>query len=186
MKNMVKKLLREHLLEVKAEPTDSMVVIVSKGYEINLYDLENRTPIGFINISNNEVSGVAAKKGYGPLIYELGMAYIYPSGLQSDRRGNTEYAAMNIWNKFIQGANQNIRIEKLKPNDSDYMSVWGGGSDEGSLISQEDRDGFMNYKFYNSDKTLLNKLIDNGNNLPKETKIKIIRECYEFYQSVAP
>ena len=88
----------DRIKEAKEEVTDSMVVVLSRNdNQINLYNLKTNEALGNINTYGNEVNGVAAKKGYGPLMYELGMANIYPKGLQSDRRGNTEAPAEAIW-----------------------------------------------------------------------------------------
>lgn len=185
MKVFIKKLLRESLNEVKLEASDSMVLIIHNKC-LHLFDMELKKPIAYINVNNNEVSGVAAIKGYGPLIYELGMSFVYPNGLQSDRRGNTEYASINIWNKYIGGQNHDIKVKKLSPEDPDFINVWGGGSYEGEPLEDDELNGFMNYKFYNPNKKILISLINNGENLTNNIKSKIIEMCEKFYESVAP
>jgi hypothetical protein len=167
------------LREVKATITDDMVIVLDKGPTLILYNNKEDKVLGSINVYNNEVTGVAAEKGFGPIMYELGMAMVYPKPLQSDRRGNTEDAAANIWNRFIDGINPKIKVEKVKPNDKDYMSVW---PSTGEAIDPYYLDGFINYKFYNPDKSVLDKLIKKGDIIPKDKQKDIIKRANDFYQ----
>ena len=167
------------LKELKSTITDSMSIILSKGPTLILYDVKDDRILGTINVYNNEVTGVAAEKGFGPIMYELGMAMVYPKPLQSDRRGNTEDAAANIWNKFIDGINTKIKVKKVKPSDKDYMSVW---PETGEAIDPYYLDSFINYKFYNPDKSVLNKLIMRGDVIPKDKQADIVKRADDFYQ----
>jgi len=166
--------------EAKEEVTDSMVAVLSRNdNQINLYDLKTNEALGNINTYGNEVNGVAAKKGYGPLMYELGMANIYPKGLQSDRRGNTEAPAEAIWKKYIEGASPNIKVEKLTPKDRDYRTTYAGDGYDSSYIPD-----FYNYKFYNPDTTTLKQLIQKGNTLSDELRKKIILDNDKLYNDL--
>lgn len=167
------------LREIKATITDDMAIVLDKGPTLILYNTKEDKVLGSINVYNNEVTGVAAEKGFGPVMYELGMAMVYPKPLQSDRRGNTEEAAVTIWNKFIDGINPKIKVEKVKPSDKDYMSVW---PETGEAIDPYYLDGFINYRFYNPDKSVLNKLIEKGDVIPKDKQKDIIKRADNFYQ----
>jgi hypothetical protein len=166
--------------EAKQEVKDSMVVVLSrKDNQINLYDLKTNEALGVINTYGNEVTGVAAKKGYGPLMYELGMANVYPNGLQSDRHGNTEPAAENIWKKYIAGTSPNIKVQKLTPKDKDYRTTYAGDGYDSSYISD-----FYNYKFYNPDIATLKQLIQKGNTLSDELKKQIVLDSDKLYSDM--
>jgi hypothetical protein len=167
------------LREVKAIITDDMAIILDKGPTLILYNIKDDKILGTINVYNNEVTGVAAEKGFGPIMYELGMAMVYPKPLQSDRRGNTEDTAANIWNKFIDGINPKIKVAKVKPSDKDYMSIW---PETGEAIDPYYLDGFINYKFYNPDKSVLDKLIKKGDIISKDKQENIIKRANDFYQ----
>jgi hypothetical protein len=170
----------DSLNEVKEEVTDSMVVVLSrKGNQINLYNLRTNEALGNINTYGNEVTGVAAKKGYGPLMYELGMANIYPKGLQSDRHGNTEPAAEAVWKKYIAGASPNIKVEKLTPKDRDYRTTYAGDGYDSSFIPD-----FYNYKFYNPNTAILKQLIKRGNALSDELKKQILLDSDKLYNEM--
>ena len=163
----------------KKELTDSMVVVLSRNdNQINLYNLKTNEALGNINTYGNEVTGVAAKKGYGRLIYELGMANIYPNGLQSDRRGNTEPAAETVWEKYIAGASPNIKVEKLTPKDKEYRTEYPNGNEIWDV------DGFYNYKIYNPNTTTLKQLIQKGNTLSDELRKKIILDNDKLYDDL--
>ena len=170
----------DRIKEAKEEVTDSMVVVLSRNdNQVNLYNLKTNEALGNINTYGNEVTGVAAKKGYGPLMYELGMANIYPNGLQSDRRGNTEAPAETIWKKYIAGASPNIKVEKLTPKDKDYRTTYAGDGYDSSYIPD-----FYNYKFYNPNTTTLKQLIQKGNTLSDELRKKIILDNDKLYNDL--
>lgn len=169
----------DSLNEAKKEINNSMVAVLSKkGNQISLYDFDNKEPLGLINTYGNEVNGVAAKKGYGPLMYELGMANVYPNGLQSDRNGNTEPEAEAVLNKFIEGVSPNIEAVKLTPNDKDYKTHYPNGNE---LF---DVDNFYNYKFYNADTSILKQLLQKGNELSPNEQSTIISATEEMYDSM--
>ena len=174
------KLSRQFIKEAKQEVKESMVVVLSrKDNQINLYDLKTNEALGVINTYNNEVSGIAAKKGYGPLMYELGMANVYPNGLQSDRHGNTEPAAEEVWKKYIAGASPNIKVQKLTPEDKDYRTTYAGDGYDSSYIPD-----FYNYKFYNPDTATLKQLIQKGNTLSDELKKQIVLDSDKLYSNM--
>jgi uncharacterized Zn ribbon protein len=169
-----------NLEEAKQEVKDSMVVVLSrKDNQINLYDLKTNEALGVINTYGNEVTGVAAKKGYGPLMYELGMANVYPNGLQSDRHGNTEPAAEDVWKKYIAGVSPNIKVQKLTPEDKDYRTTYAGDGYDSSYLPD-----FYNYKFYNPDTATLKQLIQKGNILSDELKKQIVLDSDKLYSNM--
>ena len=167
----------DSLNEVKKGVDNSIVAVLSRnGHQISLYDFKNKEPLGLINTYGNEVTGVVAKKGYGPLMYELGMANVYPNGLQSDRHGNTEPAAEAVWKKYIAGASPNIKVEKLTPKDRDYRTTYAGDGYDSSFIPD-----FYNYKFYNPNTAILKNLLEKGNKLPPDEQKQIILSTEEMY-----
>jgi hypothetical protein len=168
----------DSLNEVKKEVDNSMVAVSSgDGHQISLYDFKNKEPLGLINTYENAVTGVVAKKGYGPLMYELGMANVYPNSLQSDRNGNTEPEAQAVWDKFIQGASPNIKVEKLTPKDKEYRTEYPNGNEIWDV------DGFYNYKFYNPDTSTLKNLLKKGNELYPDEQKQIILSTKEMYDN---
>jgi hypothetical protein len=168
----------KNLNEVKKGVDNSIVAVLSRnGHQISLYDFKNKEPLGLINTYGNEVTGVVAKKGYGPLMYELGMANVYPNGLQSDRNGNTEPEAEAVLNKFIQGVSPNIKVEKLTLKDKEYRTEYPNGNEVWDI------DGFYNHKFYNPNTSTLKNLLEKGNKLPPDEQKQIILSTEEMYDS---
>jgi len=78
-----------------------------------------------------EVVRSAAKKGFGPSIYELIMS-IAPHGLSSDRDA-TSSAARNVWNKYaferpdVQKKYLDSSYEQITDNPDDDCQLVGGG-----------------------------------------------------------
>jgi len=66
-----------------------------------------------------EVGRVAAEKGYGPLIYEMAMAYINPGYLMPSRDGDIRGAAWSVWEKFYQ---RKDIIKKTLPLEDELFS----------------------------------------------------------------
>jgi predicted nucleotidyltransferase len=168
------------LKEVMQSVTDDMVVVLSReDNALDLYDTVTKESLGYINVYQNEVTGVASKKGYGPLMYELGMAYVYPKPLRSDRNGNTEQGAQTIWEKFIEGVNPNIKVVKLTPRDEKFATHYPNESE-----IWEPENNFYNYEFYNPNKSQVDELITKGSLLTKEEQEHIIKVGDEFYHKL--
>jgi len=169
-----------NLKEVMQSVTDDMVVVLSReDNALDLYDTVTKESLGYINVYQNAVTGVAAKKGYGPLMYELGMAYVYPKPLRSDRSGNTADEAQNIWEKFIEGINPNIKVIKLTPQDKKFATHY---PNENEIWEPESN--FYNYEFYNPNKSQVDELITKGSLLTKEEQEHIIKVGDEFYHKL--
>lgn len=144
MKVLIKKLLREGLInEKRFEDTDltNTTVLIENGNKLTLYDsqyLTTKNPeigvLAFIGLHHDRnktsVEVVGAKKGYGPLIYELAMEYISPNYLVSARDGDTREGAIRMWKYFLDGNNPNIEVKTIEPYEEDYMDCLDFGCDE--------------------------------------------------------
>ena len=119
---------------------DSLGLFVLKN-KIILYDLdaygnsdEESGVVGVLTLGRDgadfTITMVVAKKGYGPLMYELGMQHVSPAKLVSDRDGDTKDAALSVWGKFINGASPNVTVETLSPEDEGYVECLGFGCDK--------------------------------------------------------
>jgi hypothetical protein len=185
MKLLIRKLLKESLLyEERINSNDlnnNIVAVLGRGPSITLFDISNKEVLGYINVYNNQVSGVATKKGFGPLIYELGMALVYPKGLQSDRHGNSTDSAIRIWNYFMDGNNSQVKIKNYHLGDSKYIDKF--DHIESLKDLSPDMERIVNSEFFLPDKTILNNLISNGESLADEDKNKINQLGLDFYTS---
>jgi len=131
---------------------DSDVALFIKGNggvrDMTLYDPKKDKVYGHIGIhklssSNWSVGGVAAERGYGPLMYELAMTYVYPAGLMPTRDGDVRGSAEDVWKKFILRGD--VGGEDIEEGDSDFPMEY--YEDMGGV---EDNPGseFMFKRFY--------------------------------------
>jgi hypothetical protein len=129
MKNIIKTLLRESLLDEAAFnmshlPAEAALFIGPKGIDLTLYDPNTEAVYGTIEASlrsqnGYDVDGVAAEKGFGPFIYELAMmqASKKGKGLMPNRSGDVRGQAFNVWEKFYARTDINkTSIEPISPN----------------------------------------------------------------------
>jgi len=118
--NSLRKLIREtikeallseaamDLTEVLKNPYIGLAVTKNRqAFQLDLYDFSKQRILGTIecvHVAENifEVTGVAAEKGYGPLMYELAMMTIYDNGLTATRGGDIRGTAWEIWKKFYK------------------------------------------------------------------------------------
>ena len=117
MKALIKKLLRESLLDEAAfssnnlpENTGLFIEPNNSGASLTLYNPKLKTAYATITFISHItqgpyhwVSGVAALKGFGPLIYELAFMYVdsINSKLMPSRNGDVRTGAFNVWEKMF-------------------------------------------------------------------------------------
>lgn len=158
MKNILKKLLRESLLDEAAFnmnhlPEDVALFVGPQGIDLTLYSPESKHVYANINaaLRNSElgydVDNVAAEKGFGPFIYELAMMQASKKGmgLMPNRRGDVRGEAFNVWEKFYNRDDvQKKTIEPMKPN-GEVNPFYRIDILTGDEAEFEDYDDFMNY-----------------------------------------
>ena len=100
----------------------------NNGVELNLYDPQSKTIFATISAiapagDTNHVTGVAALKGFGPLIYEMGMMQSKLNGkwLAPASDGDVRGDAMNVWEKFYQ--RDDVEKVTLEPEDDDFSFI---------------------------------------------------------------
>jgi len=81
---------------------------------LGVIDLINANSVAY------QISAIAAVKGYGLLLYELGMQTVYPKGIMSDREGYTRSGAFRLYKYYYNGLNPNVEVVKLNPTDPLY------------------------------------------------------------------
>lgn len=145
IKRFIKQSLRENILsEERFDYThlNNKTILVLSVNSLTLYDTtywntENIEDgiLGFIAIGNHNgelyVELSSAKKGYGPLMYELAMQSVYDNPLMPDYEGNTNDKALRIWDYFYKGNNPDVKVIELKEGDKGYKDFIGyNGVDE--------------------------------------------------------
>lgn len=131
----------------------------NSGASLTLYNPKNKetyATITFIShISEGPfhwVSGVAAEKGFGPLIYELAFMYIHEqnSKLMPSRDGNVRGGAFNVWEKMYKRNDVN-KIEFDVENNNFRFDIITG---EESRTTPEERLGWFDELTANEQFTL--------------------------------
>jgi hypothetical protein len=116
--NLLRKLIREAIesvvLNEAAVPISEILKNANIGLidgssraqvQLDLYDFSANRVLGTIgasHVADNifHVTGVAAEKGYGPLMYEFAMMSIYDNGLTPTRSADIRGSAWEIWKQF--------------------------------------------------------------------------------------
>lgn len=73
------------------------------------------------NNSEYSIRYSVAHKGYGLVIYELGMQAIYPSKLVSDRNWLVSSAAQRMYDYFYKELNPSVDVIKLTKDSPEYI-----------------------------------------------------------------
>jgi hypothetical protein len=191
MRNLIKKLLRESLLDEvainKSNISEDIGLFVLPGNTIVLYDMveydDSDRSLGMrgVIVLRNDgdviaANKIAAKKGYGPIMFELAMQYIYPKVMMIERDGDVRDAATSVLSKFVGGINPNVEVNTLNPGDSSY-------SDCSQFNHMSDVDTFCsiyNSQFRMSDKSLFNKLKAEGDEFLDDVGHEFINELEGF------
>jgi len=134
MKHLIKKLVRESLLDEMAmgfnnliDGTGLFTHNVNNGYDFVLYNPSTHHVYGIISLSQSDfygdsffVAGVAAEKGFGPFMYELAMmqGFIDNRGLMPSRDGDIRPEAWKVWEQFFNRTD--IIKKELNIHDPDF------------------------------------------------------------------
>jgi hypothetical protein len=126
MKNYIKKLLREGLLEAAFGGNDESLnnsgLFITTDYLV-LYDFVEDKIMGVAGVYDLgpifHLAIVASEDGYGPLMYELSMTHAYPKGVTTDRDSSTSKAAFNVFEKMYN--REDVKKESLPTNDENYV-----------------------------------------------------------------
>lgn len=158
MKKLLKKLLRESLLDEAAFninhlPEDVGLFVGPKGVDVTLYNPKTNSVYASLSASlrninlGYDVDSVAAEKGFGPFIYELAMmqASKKRKGLMPNRSGDVRGQAFNVWEKFYKRNDvEKITINPITPN-GDVNPLYRIDILTGDEAEFEDYDDFMEY-----------------------------------------
>lgn len=144
---------------------------------LNFFDFNLKECVGVITlrkITNDtwSVTTVAAKDGFGPLMYKSGMMAVYPNKVCPDKFGTPSNKAINVWYKFYLNSGE-LKKEAI-PEDSQAFKDYG----------DEDKNIFLNFSYSRPQSTMFKKFLENGTRLMKEKNISIegIRKiCSDYF-----
>lgn len=128
---------------------------------LTLYNPESDEVFAYIGLSE-DMNGtfyfptVAAKKGYGPSIYEFAMMYSGSGGLMISRDGDIRGDAFNIWQRFYDSSRRVIKKETLPIEDDrfNFAIVTGEEYDNYETITDKKIE-FEGHKAYGDEKAIL-------------------------------
>lgn len=167
MKNLIKKLLRENLLErITIDNANNLAIVKVADDEILiLINTSTHEGLGYISYGKTDgdvfgIYGVYAKHGYGPLLYEIVMTLVYPRGITMSDDSGTSDDALNVWRKFKsrpdvikKPINRSGRTGKEELLNMTYRR---------SSDYQEILDLHHTQFIYSLDKNIVNNLIEKG------------------------
>jgi hypothetical protein len=137
IRQKIRKIIKENFLigeakkEISELENDFALFITKKGVIVNfiIYNTEELEVKGLLsmyknnNMENYSVSAVAAEKGFGSLMYEIAMTYIYPLGIMPSRDGDVREGAFNIYEKFFDRKDvQKTSIPETSPDFSEDIA----------------------------------------------------------------
>jgi len=137
--NQVRKLIRETIegvliseaafgfSDVLNNPDIGLVEDKGGSSSIVLYNFKNNTVVGTMSYrpasrNINQFVGVAAEKGYGPLIYELGIMSSFNRALVPTRDGDIRSGAFKVWEKFMDRSDVHKIV--LEPGEEAYSEKY--------------------------------------------------------------
>lgn len=166
------------LLEARVTINDTAnlaVIFIKDDNIFLLIDTTTGQPMGYIGFGQTQgdvygIYGAYSEKGYGPLLYELVMTYVYPKGITMSDDSSTSDDAMNVWEKF---ASRNDVEKKpiVRTNQTDkeewFDSMYGEDPEQDKWIDRG-RELHNTQFIYTLGMDKLNKLITKGDEYLKQ------------------
>lgn len=156
IKEYIKNKLIESIIDEAARglndlPQDASLFVKDNGTWVNfiLYSKSEDKLYGVITIEDlnkdgniRSVGRVAAEKGYGPMMYEIAMAYINPSFLMPSRDGGIRTGAWEVWKKFYD--RKDVNKKTLDIQDELFSFVIATGDNHEDFESPEEKQEMFN------------------------------------------
>jgi hypothetical protein len=211
MKHLIKKLLRESLIDEAAkrmstlpDTTGLFITQTNSGAEMTLYDPKSDEVFATITFSSHitlgpyfNVGGVAALRGYGPFIYELAMMYAdsHNSMLMPSRDGDVRGDAWNVWENFFKRSDITKNTMKLEDDLFRFDIITGDEwdiDDEEKLeywnqeINDEDRQSLLafNTGYSLTPNSDYRELVKRAENQPINMKGIVEKKGEEFWEDM--
>ena len=159
---LIESILDEAAMGLNDLPEDAGLFVKDNGTWVNfmLYSKSEDKLYGVITIEDlnkdgniRSVGRVAAEKGYGPMMYEIAMAYINPSYLMPSRDGDIRTAAWEVWKKFYQ--RNDIVKKTLEIQDELFSFVIATGDSHEDFDSPEEKQEMFDELPYYDKKTVM-------------------------------
>ena len=191
IRKKIRKIIKENFLigeakkEISELENDFALFITKKGVIVNfiIYNIKDSKIEALLsmyknnNMENYSVSAVAAEKGFGALMYEIAMTYIYPLGIMPSRDGDVRGGAFNIYQKFFDRKDvKKISIPETSPDFSEDIANDFSEKEIYYHILQ------TIYKF-SFRKEKLNNLLKNAKKFDENQIKEIIKQSENFFEN---
>lgn len=149
---------------------------------LHLFDFKRNKCFGHITLHKLSdrsymVSTIAAEKGFGPLMLEIGMMGAYPAGVCIDRVAPTKDPVWNMFKKFVDDRPE-IRKVWIKEKDMEY--------DNRYIETDEERHFMNNVILFRPPSSWYNKLLERGARLSYDNKMElsdITKICRDYFSN---
>lgn len=194
IRNKIRKIIKENLSlinEIKKNINDLdeniySLVVTKKNAIINfiLYNNKELKVEAVLSMfKNNEmenysVSAVAAEKGFGPLIYEIAMTYIYPLGITPSRDGDVRGGAYNIYEKFFD--RKDVEKKSIPETSPDFSEDIANDFSEDDIIFHILQTAYS----YSFGKEKLKNIIENSKKFNENEIKNIIEQSKSFFENM--
>lgn len=136
------------------------------GVSLHLFDFKTRKCFGHISLqelSNRSymVTTIAAEKGFGPLMLEIGMMGVHPAGVCIDRVGPSKPPVWNMFKVFVDERPE-IKKVSIKEKDEEY---------DGRYKEDESRHFLYNTICFRPPSSWYNKILERGATLSQDNNI---------------
>jgi hypothetical protein len=191
IRQKIRKIIKENFLigeakkEISELENDFSLFITKKGVILNfiIYNIKDSKVEALLsmyknnNMENYSVSAVAAEKGFGPLIYEIAMTYIYPLGIMPSRDGDVREGAFNIYEKFFD--RKDVEKQSIPETSPDFSE------DIANDFSEEEIYFHILQTIYKFSfgKEKLNNLLKNAKKFDQNQIKSIIEQSKNFFEN---
>jgi len=146
------------------------LMLIHKDNIFLLYDPINKIPLGYISFGLTDggvysIYGAYAEEGYGPVLYESVMTYVYPKGVTMSDESGTSGDALAVWDKFNSRTDvKKEPINRAKKSEKEIDLIDGCDGNEDCLDWVRQILSLHYTKFiYSFGKPILNDMIQKGN-----------------------
>ncbi len=150
---------------------------------LHLFDFKTKKCFGHITLAKLSdrsymVTTIAAEKGFGPLMLEIGMMGAYPAGICLDRVADSKEGVWKMFEKFVDERPE-IRKVSIKESDMEWDKRYLDNDDE-------DKHFLYNIILFRHPSSWYSKMLERGARLSHENKMElsdITKICRDYFSN---
>lgn len=148
---------------------------------LHLFDFKEKKCFGHITLAQLSdrsymVTTIAAEKGFGPLMLEIGMMGAYPSGICLDRVATSKEGVWKMFKKFADERPE-IRKSYIKPSDMEY---------DNRHIDDDEKHFLYNVILFRHPSSWYSKVLERGARLSQDSGMdgkEITAICRQYFSN---